>query len=120
MKKGIVVSALISASLLTGCTSKEEKMMMEIQEKYLEQCLDLLDTQEEVLDQFKEEYQDEVKDIQNKTVPNLNGYTIDDLKNLYGEENIIYLDGIYLEECPECSGNYTCTEGNCWKYSHIQ
>lgn len=120
MKRVVVASLLVSSVFTVGCTSKEERAYYEAQTKYMEEALDILDTQQEALEQFTKEYHDEVKDIQNQQVPYLTGLTKEDIINIYGEENVTIEEGVYLEECPECGGEYTCKENECWKYSHIE
>ena len=92
MKRFVVASLLLSSICTVGCTSKEEKAYYEAQAKLIEESLEIVDTHQEVLEQFAEEYQDEVKDIQSQQVPYLTALTREDLEQIYGKENLIYLD----------------------------
>ena len=55
MKKSIVVTAVLSASLLVGCTSKEERAYYEAQTKALEKQLETIETLENELEELKQQ-----------------------------------------------------------------
>ena len=120
MKRLVVASLLVSSICTVGCTSKEERAYYEAQTKLLEQQSEMIESTKDVLDNLTEQYPQQVEDIQSQQVPYLTGLTREDIINIYGEENVTIEEGIYLEECPECGGEYTCKENECWKYSHIQ
>ena len=95
MKKSIVVTAILSASLLVGCTSKEERAYYEAQTKALEKQLETIETLENELEELKNQseeynqqtynYEEPKQTVENNcsdymVLPDVRGCTIEDAK----------------------------------------
>ena len=118
MKKSIVLVATLSASLLVGCQSKEEKLYYQKQAELLEKQIETIESTEEYLEDVKKQIEEqnnseEYYNQYDSITPNLSNMTVEDIEKLYGKDNITYdTSGTYLEKCPICGGKYTCIENS--------